>query len=269
MIQQLFAALDADLILRTPDGTQFRVFRQLLAVASPFFKDLLSLPQPPADQLTTPVIDISDEPRAMDIVLRLIYPTDEPILDTLDDISTALAVALKYEMARATRTLRRWLVSPQHLQEAPTRVYAIACRHDFEEEASIASRHTLGINILDCPLSEDLKFITAYSYHRLLDLHRKRSEAAQALMVLEDDVKCMQCSASHYGALCPPKWWSDYEKRAKEELRIHPTTDVIFSMEFLSLSAETGCQRCSQSILESHAFLARLKRRIDELPSTI
>jgi len=265
-----FDAIDADVVLRTTDGEDLRVYRRILQESSPFFSDLFSLPQPQSEiKADTPVIDVDEQAVLMKTLLLLVYPGEEPIIGTLIELSALVAVAMKYQMVRAVATLRRLLISPRFVENHPTQVYAIACRHDFEEEARIASKYTLNINILDCPLSDDLKYITAFSYHRLLDLHRKRGDAARVLLVCEDDVKCMQCSASHYGGLCPPRWWTNFEQRAKEELRMRPSTDIIFSLEFLAQSSNTGCQRCAGSILESHAFLMRLKDRIDALPATI
>lgn len=269
MSRNEFDACDADVILRSSDDIDFRVYRCILSEASPFFKDLFTLPQPPQKETDIPIIDVSEEAAILGTLLRLIYPGMDPVLDSLDVVSAALAVAMKYEAVRAIETLRRHLVSPSYLQESPLRIYAIACRFDLDEEARIASRFTLRTNILDAELSDDLKHITAYSYHRLLNLHRRRAQAALGTLQLETDVKCMQCSASHYGALCPPRWWSDFERRARDELAIRPTSEVIFSMEFLSKSANTGCQRCPGSIFDSYAFLQRLRKKIDELPSTI
>jgi hypothetical protein len=45
---------------------------------------------------------------------------------------------------------------------------------------------------------------------------------------------------------------------------------VIFEMGFVARAATTcGCQRCPGSVLDSYRFLEELKKRIDELPSTI
>ncbi|THH05705.1 hypothetical protein EW145_g4597 [Phellinidium pouzarii] len=274
MCSELFTATDADVVLRTSDNVQFRVYHHILSEASPFFKDLFSLPQGDlADSTVAPIVDVSESAEVMEGILRLIYPKQDPVINSLDELSPLLAAATKYDIVRATETLRRLLVSPRFVEKEPTRVYAIACRHDLEAEARVASKHTLRINILDCPLSDDLKHITAWSYHRLLDLHRQRSKAAQAVLdeaiTSADDVKCMQCSSSHYGSLCPPRWWTEFATRAKEELRVRPTSDVIFTVAFLVESSRTGCQRCAGSILESHAFLERVKSRINELPSTI
>jgi len=265
-----FVSPTADVILRSADGVEFKVCKHILSEASPFFKDMFSLPQPASEADTeAPVIDVSEDAFTLERLLMLIYPGQDPVIDSLDELSATLVAATKYEAVRATETLRRLLVSPPFVEKYPTRVYAIACRHDLEEEAAIASRHTLCVNVLDCELSDDLKYITAYSYHRLLNLHRKRGRAAQAALQIDDNVKCVQCSASHYGAVSPPRWWTDFERRAKEELSVRPTSEVIFSMEFLSKSANTGCLRCPGSILDAHVFLQKLKKTIDELPDTI
>lgn len=180
-----------------------------------------------------------------------------------------LGAATKYDMPAAIARLREVLVSPSFLKACPIRVYAIASRFDLEEEAKIASQYTLNVNILTSPLSEDLKYISAYSYHRILDLHRRRAEAAQLALEIPDDVKCMQCNGS-YNSFAPPRWWAAFREKAKEELRIRPTTKTIFSLEFLMQTARaSGCQRCAGSILDSYAFLETLKEKIDALPSTI
>ncbi|KAH9022443.1 hypothetical protein EDB84DRAFT_495727 [Lactarius hengduanensis] len=46
-----FAPTDANIIIRSSDKVNFRVHKSLLAMSSPFFRDLLSLPQPPDGEL--------------------------------------------------------------------------------------------------------------------------------------------------------------------------------------------------------------------------
>ncbi|KAH9053910.1 hypothetical protein EDB87DRAFT_145757 [Lactarius vividus] len=54
---------DASLIVRSSDQVDFRVHKSLLAVSSPFFEDLLSLPQPPDGEHIDglPVIQLSED----------------------------------------------------------------------------------------------------------------------------------------------------------------------------------------------------------------
>jgi len=273
----LFNFDDADLVLRScyPDAIDFRVHRCILAAASPLFRQMFTLPQAPPDdddEPPIPVVDVSESGPIVNTLLQFIYPMVDPWIETLDELSEVLAAAVKYDMAVVTETLRKLLVVPRFVVPCPTRVYAIASRYELEDEAKVASQHTLSVNVLDCPLSDDLKYITAYAYHRLLNLHRTRSKAAQEVIESQfppDNVKCMLCNGTHYGVLLAPKWWQHFQTMAKEELSLRPTTDVIFSMPFLAQVAQAGCDRCAGSILNSYGFLEELRKKIDDIPATI
>lgn len=268
-----FYASDSDTLLLSSDDIKFCVHRCILAAASPFFEHMFELPQPPADPANEerrPVISMSEPGSTVERLLHFVYPVPHPTISSLDDFVTILGVAVKYEFLGVISSLRKQLISPAFLRDNPVRVFSIASRYELEYEAQVASGHTLFVNIIDCPLSDDLRFITAHSYHRLLVLHKKRSVDAQALLKIPEDVKCLQCSGPYYGAFVPPKWWKEFERMARAELVTRPTTDVIFSMPFLARAAEaSGCPRCAGSILDSHQFLSNLKRQIDDLPSTI
>jgi len=268
-----FSSPDADLVLRSGASSpvDFRVHRCILAASSPFFSDMFTLPQPNSTNASSsaPVVEVSEDGETLEKLLCLIYPVPKPVIHDLDELTVVLEAANKYDVTVAIDILRALLVTPAFIEKEPLRVYSIACRFDLEEEVKIASRHTLSMNVLDCPLSEDLKHITAYQYHQLLDLHKTRAKAAQELLLLHEDVKCMMCNGTHYGQFIPPKWWKDFEQRARKELSLKPTTDTIFSMPFLAESARAGCERCAVSIFEAQWFLKELKQSIDDLPSTV
>ncbi len=268
----LFDSPDADLVLRSGalPTTDFRVHRCILAASSPFFKDMFSLPQPQTDDDSNPpVVQVSESAEILEKLLCFIYPYSKPVLKTLEDVADILEAASKYDVTVAIDALRSILVSPAFVKQEPLRVYAIACRFDLEEEAKLASRHSLSVELPDSPPHEYLQDISESQYRRLLNLHKTRAAAAQELLVVHDDVKCMMCNGTHYGQLIPPKWWRDFHARASKELSLRPTTETIFSMAFLAESAKAGCERCAGSILMSGWFLDRLRRAIDELPSTI
>lgn len=231
---------------------------------------MFSLPQPLSPNLKLPTIPCSEPSSVLDPLLRFLYPVQDPSILSLDQLLPLLAAATKYDLSSLLITLRSILVSPLFTQSDPLRVYAIASRFDLEHEAQIASKYTLSTNILDAPLSDDLKFISAYAYHRLLDLHRRRVHAALQILTLPPDIKCMQCNGSSFSLHGTPKWWAEFEKSARAELSVRPTTDVVFGMEFLAQAAMTsGCQRCPGSILDSWRSLQLLKQAIDDLPATI
>ncbi|KZP00318.1 hypothetical protein CALVIDRAFT_510396 [Calocera viscosa TUFC12733] len=270
----LFASASADLILRTSDGVDLRVFSAILAEASPFFADLLSLPQPEPATSThaapaPAVIDITEMADVMEPLLGFVYPHPDPQIEKLDIVRPVLGAAFKYDFTAALSSLRKLLISPEFLEKEPTRVYAIACMYELEEEAKLASAHTLKLGLLEGALPAELKYITAYDYHRLLLLHKERREKACELLVRPDEVRCANCTAVQFGKPCVPKWWDDFELRAKEELKRHPVSDSIFSLQFLSQSAAAGCPRCGTSLLASHEALTKLKAAIDGLPSTV
>ncbi|EKM60022.1 uncharacterized protein PHACADRAFT_250876 [Phanerochaete carnosa HHB-10118-sp] len=267
-------ASDADLVLRScvPNPVDYRVHKCILAAASPFFAHMFELPQPRDECMgepSAPIVDVSENARTLEMLLRCVYPVPKPTIDTFEDLAAVLEAASKYDLISAIDHLRTLLVAPRFVDADPVRAYAIACRFDLEAEARVVSRATLRVRVLDAPLSEDLRHISAFAYHRLLALHSQRAAAAQELLIVPDTVKCMMCNGTHYGAFYPPRWWKDYEARARKELATCPTSDVIFSMAFLNESARAGCERCAGSILDAHWFLQKLRQSIDELPDTV
>ena len=78
-----FDAPDADIILRAlgPPERDFRVHKFLLSLASPVFKHMFSLPRPTSDNsgestvAEVEIVEVTDPAEALDIVLRMIYPS--------------------------------------------------------------------------------------------------------------------------------------------------------------------------------------------------
>ena len=262
---------DADIVFKTIDHNEFCVHSCILAAASSFFRDMFTLPQGDIEKRPIIEIPVSEPSDVLDTLLRLVYPTPDPTISSFDELALVLEAAIKYDFITAVTFLRRHLISSPHfLQTSPIRVYAIASRYGLEEEMRIASRYTLSINMLDAPPLEDLKHITGYSYHRLLNFHRQRSKSAQNLIKVPSTIKCMQCNGSVYTLNGSPKWWFEFEKAAKAELAMRPTTEVIFEMDFLSnVVKEADCSRCPESVLDSWRFLRDLKGKIDALPATL
>ena len=266
-----FDSPDADIVLQTIDHNDFYVHSRILAAASPFFRDMFTLPQGGIEKQPIIEIPVSEPSKVLDTLLRLVYPIPDPSINSLEELALVLEAAIKYDFVTAITFLRRHLISAPHfLQKSPIRVYSLASRHGLEEEMRIASRYTLSINMFDAPPLEDLNYITGYSYHRLLNFHRQRSKAAQNLIQIPSNIKCMQCNGSVYTLDSSPKWWFEFEKAAKAELAVRPTTEVIFEMEFLSrVVKEADCSRCPESVLDSWKFLRDLKGSIDALPATL
>lgn len=172
----MFSTEDGDIILRTQGSPpcDFRVHSLLLSLASPVFKDMFKIPQPPPVvpklDVEPEVIYVTDPPHALDLVLRFIYPFPSPDIDSLDQLFDGLVIADKYDIIGARADLRLRLT--KFIEENPLRVYAIASKFGFEEEAEAVSPLTTKIylpSLADLP--DDLKDISAMAYHRLIKIH--------------------------------------------------------------------------------------------------
>lgn len=138
-----FPTFDANLILVTNDPTpqKFYVHQNILAMASPFFKDMLSLPQPPSESKAIPSIPITDSAPIMELILQLVYPVPNPAIKSLDELVPVLDTALKYDFVTIMPTLRRLLMSPTYLESSPLRVFAIASRFEVSSRVQFFLTH--------------------------------------------------------------------------------------------------------------------------------
>ena len=196
-----FDAPDADIILRTtgPPKRDFRVHSLLLSLASPVFKDMFSLPQPttPAsggNVAETEIVEVTDPARALDIVLRLIYPFTPPSFgEDLDILVECLVIADKYEIKGAMARLRRGLsqVGVSHC----LRVYAIASRFGFANIAEATSLLILSsVNLAEISqLPDDFKFVSAAAYHRLV--RRRTNYLEEVVEVIKQTPLKSSCSS--------------------------------------------------------------------------
>ena len=185
--EEMFNWPDGDVILRATHGASdsrdFRVHKLFLSFSSPVFRDMFKIPQPSSPSSVpsegVDVVDVTDPPRALDLVLRFVYPTaDVVVTQDLTILSEALAIADKYDIGVARSRLR-----PSFMEFAvtePLRAYAIACRLGLEDEKKVASSHTTSIHLPGlAELPEEFESISATEYHRLILLHSKyRREVA-------------------------------------------------------------------------------------------
>ena len=202
-----FNASGGDIILRTqdPPNRGFQVHKLVLSLASPVFRDMFSIPQPGLNTSNADieVIDVTDPPRALDLVLRLIYPFSPPRVDSLDLLVEGLVITDKYNIEGARVRLRESLNG--FIKEAPLRVYAIAYRFGFDKEAEAASSLTTGIYLPALSgLPDDLKYVPALVYHKLIILHEKhRDEIEDGVDAVLFEAACSECKVAK--ALAEPR----------------------------------------------------------------
>ena len=92
-----FDVPNADLIIRSSDSVDFRVHKPVLSMASPVFKDLLSLPQPPDSETVDglPVVRLPEGSELLNSLVSMLYPVCTVIPKSYDKVLCLLATSQK------------------------------------------------------------------------------------------------------------------------------------------------------------------------------
>ncbi|KAI6097665.1 hypothetical protein EDD16DRAFT_594499 [Pisolithus croceorrhizus] len=199
----------ADAILRTSDSVDFRIFRLLLSLASPFFETLFELPQPPEGKPEDtemrdglPVIPVSEDSKTLDAVLRFCYPytlTEKPSLGhsktilskdgvkiedaiNFEDNVKMLEAAKKYSLDGAEKAIRTTLFTTINLETDPLRCFAIARQARMQEETVLSARYSLRTSLVPDWFKE-IEMITSTDILALWAYHKRCGVAVQRLQL--------------------------------------------------------------------------------------
>ncbi|KAI9438293.1 hypothetical protein H4582DRAFT_252797 [Lactarius indigo] len=142
----------ADVILQSSDLISFRVHKSTMAISSPFFSDLFSLPQPPdgeaIDEL--PVVRLSEDAEVLHSLLTLLYPIPSVIPDSYEKALALLSASQKYNMDTVSSAIRCKINLPT--TEAAFRAYAIASSKqlipEMENAACLTVDHPMTFEII-------------------------------------------------------------------------------------------------------------------------
>lgn len=132
----------ADVVIRSPDGVHFRVRSAIISEASPVFSGMLTSNKTERTTDGKHLFTISEDSTVLDPLLRLCYPTTDPIFADLKDVRLVLAAAMKYQMTEACTLLKKQLRS--YIDDQPLRVWASACFLRLEDEARAAAYALFG-----------------------------------------------------------------------------------------------------------------------------
>ena len=172
---------DANIIVRSSDQVNFRVHKSVLAVSSPFFKDLLSLPQPPDGEIVDglPVITFPENASVLNCLISLLYPVTPVIPDSYQMVFALLAVCQKYEMEKVQANIRSAIKDgtfPAPVGAEGFSAYGIASGMGLVPEMEDAARLTLDEPMTFEYLGEGLR---SFKGRALCDLIRYRFENIQ------------------------------------------------------------------------------------------
>ncbi|KAJ7043751.1 hypothetical protein C8F04DRAFT_1366932 [Mycena alexandri] len=290
---------DGDIIVRsTTAHVDFRVHRAFLAVASPFFRDMFSLPQSEQPSRTAsvgdmedglPIVPFEEDPETLRTLLQLCYPRymfldDKPIFPTIERVLPVLIAAKKYAMDGVEREIRAVLISPQFVDPDPLRVFALAVKHGMYEEAKICARHTLLTPVLAKRYIPELENITGGAYHHLQEYHIRCGVVAAGVVqdlrwITNETSVWFDCSGCRGGS--PPvviagdrrkwvaKWWTEFMLEAGNLLRECPsgvTVGVDSHVVQMAMEKASTCVACrSRALREIKEFCAIFAAQVDKI----
>ncbi|KAH7922627.1 hypothetical protein BV22DRAFT_1070130 [Leucogyrophana mollusca] len=274
---------DADVILRTSDNVDYRFYKFLLSLASPFFMNMFALPQPgpleeTADQTKygLHIIPISERSIVVKKLLSFcspVYDTDVPALEDLDIVMAVLDAADKYDMKRVGKFIVKMITAPRFLEQEPMRVFAIACRYRAEQETVIAARYMLRYAISEPAYVAELDYISGADYHRLVQYHSQCSQAMSYITRLWSSypLPLLDCK------LCRKKGLSriplkEYQDSVIDALRVRPCAESLLNPEWIeSMARKAGsCATCRERVpRKMEEYVRDLTVPVNEIVSEI
>ncbi|KAF9524560.1 hypothetical protein CPB83DRAFT_606492 [Crepidotus variabilis] len=188
----IFSFPDANVVLRSLEGTLYRMHSFTLRTTSGFFDTMFSLPQPKtsAPARTTQqdsdrgddVLDVYESDFPMERLLSLMSGLPIPKWESLDEIERVLNLAEKWDTPGPLASLRSALSSQPFLQAKPLRCYVLATHFGWTNEAKLASKYTLSLDLYDPIHDDQLEQLSSKDLLPLLNLHRKRRDMFRELL---------------------------------------------------------------------------------------
>ncbi|KAJ7696014.1 hypothetical protein B0H17DRAFT_1198334 [Mycena rosella] len=293
----------ADIILQSSDNVNFFVYKLLLSLVSPVFKDMFTLPQPaksPSDatngrdggknEETTvhPVIPVAEDSDTLHRLLTWCDPRGSPATGTLEEIQVVLRVADKYDMQavanRVGEMLAYGLAGLCPSGSGAVRIYAIAVRYSLAALAQKAAKLSLRAKWEDL-MNEDvpeLEHIPGSALHRLQQYRIACGAVAKKVAmdwtwVPDATGLVSECQVCASGA--PPrhwsKWWAQYMSVAAEELYRNPSGATISpELAIIPLAHLGSCSDCGRTQGETYralvrfnpTFIKEIDRAVGEVP---
>ena len=278
---------DADVLLCSKDNVRFHVYRVCLKLSSGWFRSLYTLPQADDDggvghhghghghagQTETLFMDESADTLA--VLLSVAHGQDVPSLDSITEVETVIHAAEKYDMPGVLNYVRQGLL--RFVRQEPVRVYALACRWGWIEEAKTASSHTVGLDLLSPTLRPSLSVMDSDDLARLLYLHRKRRDSLRERLDSEEvfyaNVVPSRCQNPTCNAEVIHDKWHQLKYRWVTAIDQEPAlfasrTALLEGPEVLEV-INFKCARCIKKQYNTESTLANLRNLLDELPQTV
>ena len=269
----------ADVILRSSDNIDFRVFKLFLSLASPVFETMFGLPQPSEgadpDEETKdglPVVSVPEGSKTLDALLRFCYPStlaEDPSLDGFMFATEILEATKKYSLDAIERIVCKALFVPKILEVDSLPCFAVARRADLQEKCVLAAKYSLREPLIPARF-EGIEFISSTDLLALLTYHKN---CANAILALQSDLVwienhyrqfsaiswmfgCGSCTAPRSGKYRlfrkeVASWWEDFMNETFVEVRDRPCAQTVekgAEEAIRKFRAQYRCSGCSSVV---------------------
>ncbi|KAG0709466.1 hypothetical protein DFH29DRAFT_888700 [Suillus ampliporus] len=261
----LFLHAKADIILRSSDGVDFRVFTLFLNLASSSFHSIIEqAAQSHQIEGDLPIVSVEENHRVLDIWLRFCYPStlaEDPPLNDIEDI-------IPHKVRQALRS---------RMEKEPLTCFAVAMRAQLDTEAALAAEYTLRQSLIPVRVPE-IDLITAKELLALLTYHQRCGIAVQCLgkdlswitgshrttasyqWIISGSCNCEPGSQFLLNGQQPLKWWSDYMEKNLTSLFDKPSGHTVLACVSDAVRGvrAAGCSQCCSNILVNMTEFAQL-----------
>ncbi|KAK0491696.1 hypothetical protein EDD18DRAFT_1080328 [Armillaria luteobubalina] len=250
---------DAHAVLSSLDGTLYRLSPSVLRRTTSFFASPSFTFEP-----NNKPIPIHEHDVVLERLLRIISGLAIPPWPTFDDLEGVLNLAGTWGARGAVDVVRASITAPIFLEE-PLRVYAIATRFGWDDEAELASKHTLELSLHE----EALRRIPTRPLVRLFKFHRKRRDEFRVGMQGEGHVACAGCGKAVDGEAWAALVWKMFW-----EMDARPSGERLCSLEIeeweeMERCLGEKCGGCGRAVYERLEVLERVRKCLAELPDTV
>jgi hypothetical protein len=184
--------------LVSSDGVKFHVPTVLLAMASPFFSDLL---QSKKNSSIPAVVTMSGvSAAALDTILRYLYPiTPKPSLKDVAEAASLVQIARKYQFAVVENNILADVAILLDAEPNPLRAWvgAIACGADVARKAAMIRFLKVDDEDFWSVQKEARSALTQVTAQQLYDLQMWRATAVKQAKRAIETVKVEHCEFSH------------------------------------------------------------------------
>ena len=253
-------------------------------MSSPFFKDLLSLPQPPDSETIDglPVVHLPEDAELLRSLVSMLYPVIQVPPKTYDKVLYLLAACQKYDMVPVKSSIRAEVNRgrfPAPVKTEAFGAYAIASSKGLILESKDAARQTLDYPMTFESIGEGLRLFEGWALRELACFRRRHRDNVVACLESFLDVQTPGPSSIWVGGPdnmpirhplgVLPSWLEHVFSRNKNELKLHLFTHPLVTPSsmredyLMAVQAHAGCYLCSRvHTTKGSRFCAELESRL-------